>query len=114
MFTHCHYVPCLRWKQGEYKAVSLLSSSASAMVTPLIEVPEKGYDFETRSDKKTIDEHLAPFPKRVATHWKKRPCFVDLRLIAATERLKKGVHPAAHVFDALEGHDCAAVPVTGL
>ena len=113
MFTHRHYVPCLRWKQGEYKAVSLLSTAASDLVTPLIEVPEKGYDFETKSDKKTIEEHLAPFAQRVAKHWKKRTCFVDLRLIDAAERLKPAVHPVTHVFNELEAHGCAAIPVSG-
>jgi hypothetical protein len=78
----------------------------------LIEVPEKGYDFETQSDKKTIEEHLALFPKRVATHWKKRACFVDLLHIAPTERLKPAIHPVAHVFDELESFGCAAIPVT--
>jgi hypothetical protein len=112
MFDHRHYVPCLRWKQGEYKAVSLLSSAASNLITPLIEVPEKGYDFETKSDKKTIAAHLALFPKRVATHWKKRPCFVDLNLIAASERLQPAIHPVTHVFDELEAFGCAAIPVT--
>lgn len=112
MFNHRHYVPCLRWKQGEYKAMSLLSSAASDLITPLIEVPEKGYDFETKTDKKTIEAHLALFPKRVATHWKNRLCFVDLNLIAATERLKPAIHPVTHVFDELEAYGCAAIPVT--
>jgi len=112
MFTHRHYVPCIRWKQGEYKAMSLLSSSASDLTTPLIEVPEKGYDFESKSDKKTIEAHLAPFPKRVATNWGKRRCFVDLNLIAAAERLKPSIHPVTHVFDELESLGCIAVPVT--
>lgn len=113
MFDHRHYVPCLRWKQGEYKAVSLLSSAATDFITPLIEVPEKGYDFETKADKKTIEEHLALFPKRVATYWKKRACFVDLIHIAATERLKPSVHPVTHVFDELEAFGCVAIPVIG-
>jgi hypothetical protein len=112
MFNHRHYVPCLRWKQGEYKAMSLLSSAASDLITPLIEVPEKGYDFETKADKKTIEAHLALFPKRVATHWKKRTCFVDLIHIAATERLKPAIHPVTHVFNELEAFGCAAIPVT--
>lgn len=112
MFNHRHYVPCLRWKQGEYKAMSLLSSAASNLITPLIEVPEKGYDFETKADKKTIEAHLALFPKRVATHWKKRSCFVDLIHIAATERLKPAIHPVTHVFNELEAFGCVAIPVT--
>src|SRR6266550_9612039 len=59
-FGYRQYVPCLRWKQGEYKAVSLVSNGARDLITPLIEIPEKGFDFETWADKKTIDEHLKP------------------------------------------------------
>jgi hypothetical protein len=109
-----HYVPCLRWKQGEYKAVSLLSAFARELITPLIEVPEKGYDFETRTDKKTIDEHLAPFAKRVAVNWQKRPCFVDVNLIQANERMRGGIHPVKYIFEQLNAHGCLAIPGTGL
>jgi len=111
-FDHRHYVPCLRWKQGEYKAVSLLSAPARDLITPLIEVPEKGYDFETQSDKKTIDEHLAPFAKRVRTTWQQRPCFVDLKLISPEERMDSGIHPVKYVFEELNAQGCAAIPVT--
>jgi hypothetical protein len=109
-----HYVPCLRWKQGEYQAVRSLSEATKDFITPLIEVPEKGFDFETQSDKKSIDEHLAPFAKRVSEKWGDRPCFVDLKLIPASERMQGGIHPVRFVFDQLELKGCAAVPVTGL
>jgi hypothetical protein len=48
----------------------------------------------------------------VATHWKKRPCFVDLIHIAATERLNPAIHPVTHVFNELEAFGCVAIPVT--
>ena len=64
-FDHRHYVPCLRWKQGEYQAVLQLPISTKRLFTPLIEVPEIGWDFENEIETKTIDEHLAPFAKRI-------------------------------------------------
>lgn len=109
-----HYVPCLRWKQGEYKAVSLLSDAAKELMTPLIEAPEKGFDFETGTDKKSLDDHLEPFAKRVRKHWKQRECFVDLKLIPSTETLMDGVHPVTFVFDELHALGCSAIPVTGI
>ncbi len=108
-----HYVPCLRWKLGEYKAVSLLSNVVRELMTPLIEVSEKSYDFETRTDKKTIDEHLAPFAKRVRGNWQTRPCFVDLNLIEAGERMRGGIHPVRYIFEQLNAQGCSAIPVTG-
>lgn len=113
-FPALHYVPCLRWKQGEYKAISLLSNAARELITPLIEVPEKGYDFETKTDKKSLDDHLAPFAKRVRSNWQQRSCFVDLNWILPSERLKGGIHPVRYIFEQLNLQGCHAIPVTDL
>ena len=113
-FNQCHYVPCLRWKQGEYQAMQLLSAGARQRITPLIEVAEQGFDFETGTMKKTIDQHLAPFGKRLETKWHRQPCFVDLHLIGPDLRMVDGRHPVRFVFDELRDRKCLAVPVTGL
>ncbi len=88
-FDHKHYVPCLRWKLGEYQAVLDLRSSTRKSITPLIEVPEIGFDFERRTASKTIDNHLKPFPKRVRDKWGSRFCFVDGRHILPECRLSR-------------------------
>jgi hypothetical protein len=113
-FNHCHYVPCLRWKQGEYQALERLSDEAKLMITPLIEVPEQGYDFETGTVKKSIDQHLAPFAKRIEQKLHDEPCFIDLNLIEPRQRMVDGKHPVRFVFDQLRARACPAVPVTGL
>jgi hypothetical protein len=113
-FNHTHYIPCLRWKQGEYQAVSQLSDTIKRVFTPIIEVPGKGYDFAAKKEKKTIDELLAPFVKRVHNNWGKLPCLVDLRLIKDTERMANGIHPVRFVFHGLRALDCQAIPVTSL
>ena len=109
-----HYVPCLRWKQGEYLALSRLSPGTKSLLTPLIEIPEIGYDFEKRSDSKTIDEHLAKLAHRVEANWGHRHCFVDTRLIESSERMKTGQHPLAFVFDDLRSKGILAIPVIDL
>ncbi len=113
-FDHSHYVPCLRWKQGEYQAVFQLPPTTRRMFTPLIEVPEIGYDFEKGTRSKTIDKHLAPFTKRVLQKWGRQLCFVDLHLIRPNERMATGIHPVFFVFDGLRQRMCSAIPVTGL
>jgi hypothetical protein len=113
-FDHRHYVPCIRWKQGEYQAILRLSDDTKDIITPLIEVPEIGFDFEEEQPKKSIDGHLKPFAKRVATKWKGRPCFVDLKLIKPSERMADGQHPVTFVFDDLRALRCVATPVTAL
>ncbi len=113
-FDHRHYVPCLRWKQGEYQAVSRLSAKTKRVFTPLIEVPEIGWDFEEGTETKTIDEHLVSFAKRVREKWGDIPCFVDLNLIKSTERMATGIHPVCFIFAGLREIGCQAVPVTGI
>lgn len=38
MFDHNHYVPVLRWKQGEQRALQQLTPVVKSSITPLIEL----------------------------------------------------------------------------
>ena len=114
-FDHHNYVPCLRWKMGEYQAVWRLPASTKEMFTPLIQIPEIGYDFKEKKLKKTIDEHLSNFVlKKIHKKWGESFCFLDLNLISSSERMASGVHPVKYVFDDLRRVGCSAVPVTGI
>jgi len=114
-FNHNHYVPCLRWKQGEYQAVWRLSNrEAKKHFTPLIEVPEIGWDFEKKKEAKSIDDHITPFAKRIFDKWGTSLCFIDLHLIKPDERMEDNTHPIQFVFDKLRELKCHALPVTGL
>ena len=113
-FDHRHYVPCLRWKQGEYQAVWRLPDTTKHMFTPLIEVPEIGWDFGKRKEIRTIDEHLKLFVKRVHKKWGNFSCFVDSTLISPDRRMENIIHPVRFIFDELRTINSQAIPVTGL
>jgi len=114
-FDHRHYVPCLRWKQGEYQAVLRLPDTIKNAFTPLMEIPELGWDFKEEKEKKTIDELLTDFAlKKIYKKWGSSPCFVDLNLIPSSQRMKNGVHPVRFIFDELRWLGCQSIPVTGL
>jgi hypothetical protein len=108
------YIPCLRWKQGEYQALMHLSPAARDSILPLIDVAEIGFDFEKREESKSVDEHLTPVAKRVREKWGTNECFVDLHLIGASQRMASGQHPVTFVFDDLRLKGIRAVPVTGI
>lgn len=108
------YIPCLRWKQGEYLAIEHLSSTVRNLIIPLFEVSEIGFDFETGKDNKSIDEHLTPFAKKVKTKWGTFECFIDLRHINATERMMNGEDPISFVFNDLRSKYVNAIPVIGI
>ncbi len=99
---------------GEYQAILKLNETTKKLITPLIEVAEVGFDFETRTPNKTVDKHLDRFANRVKAKWNKRPCFVDARLIDSSERMADGRHPVRFIFDDLRDNGCAAIPVTGI
>ncbi len=104
------YVPCLRWKMGEYQALLRSDKSTLDFMVPLIEVAEIGYDFEKRENCESIDKHLALVGRRIHDKLGRRPCFVDMRHIEPTERLAKGGHPATYVFDELRTAAVPAIP----
>ena len=108
------YVPCLRFKKGEYLALKELSIDARNCIMPLFEVAEIGFDFENQTEAKTIDQHLTPFAKRVKENWGSDECFVDLHLIDENERMASGEHPVLFTFNDLRLKNVNAIPVIGL
>lgn len=114
IFDHKHYVPRLLWRMGEYQALLNLHSYSKIDVTPLIDIPEVGYDFEKEEPANTIDEHLGLFANRLASKWENKWAFIDLELIAPNERMIDGRHPMKFIFDEVRNRNALAIPVTGL
>ena len=114
MFNHLHYVPILKWKLGEYQALSRLENTVKDRVTPLIEIPAVGYDFENSRTAKSLDDHLKDFGRRLKSKWPARLCFVDTKNIAASERLADASHPLTRVLKLARAEGCMAIPVVSL
>jgi hypothetical protein len=99
---------------GEYQAVGRLTDTTKSVFTPLIEVPEIGWDFKEKKLKKTIDEHLSDFVlKKIYKNWGDSFCFIDLNLISPSERMVNRFHPVKSLFNELRNVGCSAIPVTG-
>ena len=58
------YVPALRWRLGEYQALLRLAKEVKDQVVPFVTVPEVEFDFELWQPKRTVHEHVLPFPGR--------------------------------------------------
>lgn len=108
------YVPCLRWKQGEYQALLQLSDDTAGRMVPLFEVAEIGWDFETRTLCKTVDTHLSQFPRRVHEKWGRRPCYIDTKYIKEDQVMADGRDPASFIFEGLRQRRIPAIPVFDL
>lgn len=111
MFNHRHYVPILKWKMGEYQALQRLTAPVKDGLTPLLEIPPVGFDFETGQQKETADDHLGDFGRRLKSKWQARSCFVDLKFLPPHTRMAGGHHYVDAVFNAARTEGCATIPV---
>jgi len=111
MFTHRHYVPILKWKQGEYQALLRLTPTIKNRITPLIEIPPIGYDYENEKPSATIDAHLAEFGNRLRAKWQSRNCFVDTHLVGDSKQMANGQHTLGFVLGKARENQCSAIPV---
>ncbi len=107
---HRKYVPVLKWKMGEYQALSRLEDDIKDRVVPLIEIPPPGYDFEAQQLKKSNEEHLKDFGKRLSSKWGSRPCFIDLLHFGTSLKVARE-HCLTHIFQQTIRYDCKAIPV---
>ena len=115
-FDHTHYVPCLRWNQGEYQAVLELKDQTKKKITPLIEVSERNFDFGLQKPKKTLEDHIAKFGKRIKDKWGNSPCFIDTNpeIYSKNLMLADGTHPIKSIFSDLTKQQVNGIPVTGI
>ena len=115
MFNSNHYVPIIRWKRGEQKALSELDSTLKDKMTPLIEIPPIDWDFENDCPKKTIDEHLKNLATQIQESWNKpNVIFIDAFQVCLDddEVMADQSHPLEYIFQVLYNKEIKAIPVT--
>lgn len=108
------YVPILKWRQGEYQALLRMQNELKQRMLPLLELCPPEYDFEAKKLKKTIDEQLSTFAKRLKAKWGERPAYVDGFHLDANDRMSDGRHPLTYIFDEVRHLGGHVIPVTGL
>lgn len=104
------YVPALRWRLGEYQALLRLAKEVKDQVVPIVTVPEVEFDFELWQPKRTVHEHVLPFPRRFKDKWGPRPAWVHLNEKIAVGRMDDGAHVFDYIFDTLRPHKTHAMP----
>ena len=108
------YVPALRWRLGESGALWQLEEAVKDRIVPLITIPPVEFDFETRTPKKTVHEHVEPFVARFVKRWGCRPAWITLDESIAGDRMDGGEHVFDHVLDGLRGAGGLAIPTLSL
>lgn len=113
-FDHKHYVPLLRGKMGEFIALKELTQPVRSKLTPLLEIPERDWDYDLEEYKKTIEEHINRFPDLISGNWGLDQIFIDGPSISETDKMNDDSHPLDYIFRQLSSAGSAAIPVTSL
>jgi len=78
MFDHRHYVPVLKAKAGELRALRGLDRSVTDNLTPLLEIPQVPWDFVEDKPSRSLAEHVDRTVANIAASWRSdRPAFLD-------------------------------------
>lgn len=109
-----HYMPILKWRQGEYLALERSKDSIKDWVVPLFEIPLEQWDFENERPAKSLDDHLKNFGKRLKKSWGDRRCFVDSPFLEEDATMADSTHHLARIFSLARDNKCNAIPVFGL
>jgi len=113
-FGHQHYVPVLRSKEGEYRAVADLEAASYPNLTPLAEAIPQRWNWDTNEPQKGLEDHLSDIADKLAESWRNvGPFFLDTVRIDPGLRTAAGGHPLTFLIDRLDASGVQVIPVTG-
>ena len=113
MFSHNHYVPMLKLKMGEVRALEHLAPEDKDNLTPLFEITPVPWDYSEDVPAKTLDQHLS----KVVINLKKcglpRAFFLDFKYVEQ-EMPGAAVCPMLGIFSAAQAEGMTPIPVVGI
>lgn len=110
ILTREMYVPALRWRAAESRALMRLGAKAKQRIVPYITIPEREFDFDSWQPKKTIHEHVHPFVTRYEKKWGGRPAWIGVHPGIADGEMNDGRDVITYVFDGLRTLDNKIMP----
>jgi hypothetical protein len=115
MFGYKHYVPILKGKDGEFRALASLMPNARQKITPFVDIPRRDLDLITNQPKDPIDVYLLKKAEKIYKSWgTTRKIFVDLFDLELDLRTPNGTHFLEFLFSCLRNNNVQATPVIGL
>lgn len=111
MFDYLHYVPILRWKRAEKRALEYLSTEHKEWITPLIELLP--FKFGT-GDRQTVTKCLIEIANDLNQAWGYRVIFVDMFHTYASNFSTISSPALIELFNYTFDRNLNLIPVTGL
>lgn len=109
-----HYVPILKWKRAEQRAIQEIESSLRQAFTPVIELDAIPTNWETGENTRTFEEHVTLSLKALHSSWGKgAPFFLDC-VFLADERPPEGYSVSDYVYQQSSELGLQFIPVTRL
>lgn len=116
-FNRTHYVPILKFMQGERDALAQLEAVQRQRVTPLFEIrppkPKRTNDRRKTLRMETLEELLARTGPHLAKAVPDGRAFIDGLHLAPAQTMASGEHPLAYFLAKARESGVALVPVTG-
>lgn len=107
------YIPILKGKRAEFRAIKELSMQVQRLIVPLIEIEPISIDFDTELPTKTYNEHLNDFGRKLSD------CLGETRrimldgLLIEEEYISEGdTYPVVNAVSQLRGCGVEVIPVT--
>ncbi len=114
MFDHTHYVPILRWKAAEKRALAELNPAISGRITPLIEPTPWAFDDRDPEKPKPPEQKLRKVSEDIMEYWGASPVFIDLSHVPPDVRPSDGSHPFFIIAEEARDRQLELIPVSGL
>ncbi len=108
------YVPALSWRLGEYQALFRLTDDVKDRIVPFLTIPKIEFDFDTGEMKKTIQDHVSPFPKRFKEKWGERPAWIGVHRGIENMLMNDGQDIYTYLFQNLRSLREKAMPTIHL
>lgn len=114
MFNINHYVPVLRWKRAEEKALLELDNEVKSKLTPLIELIPRDFQCLLKDDKTNTDEIVDRKMKGIHTSWEERPFFLDIINLVPFFESKNRFDIIDSIFKSSFKYNLKLIPVINL
>lgn len=108
------YVPVLRWKRAEQKALEMVASSDRGMIVPLFEFTPRDYEPKISKPSRTVRQVALENSQSLARCWGGRPAYVDIHLLSPKLRGNPAAHPIRELGIIGAATKLDLIPVTGL
>ena len=108
------YVPILRWKRAEQKALERVDDAERSLIKPLLEFTPRDYRAKKSRPHPTVTNVALSHIDTIEKVWGGRPAFVDYELLPSRLRSKGGAHPLRELARLGENREVSLIPVATL